>query len=788
MEKNVRSTAKKRAGAKSKAAGKSAYFNRELSWLAFNRRVLDLCIDPAQPLLERMKFLSIVSSNLDEFFEIRVSGLIQQVESGVVEVGIDGLGPREQLRRIRSITSALVKDQYQIWQKRIRPALRDEGISFKARHELSRAELKWARQYFEREVYPVLTPMGIDPAHPFPQLANKSLNILVKVVEPGRATKNKEVRMAIVPVPRILPRVVKIEVANKDGEHSYIFLGELIRLFHQQLFPGYRVQGAWAFRITRNSDLYIDEEETENLLKKIEDELHRLRKGAPVRLEIEHDVDDEMLERLTQAIGLYSQSVFRVNGPINLLRLMSVYDIARPDLKDAPFQARIPAELSGREDLFASIARKDHLLHHPYDSFTPVVDFLRQAAQDPNVYAIKQTLYRTSGDSPIIEALKQASIKGKQVTALVEIKARFDEANNIQWARELEDQGVHVVYGFVGLKTHCKCCLVVRRESSGLKRYVHLGTGNYNPKTARIYTDLSLFTARENITSEVADLFNTLTGFSRMPEFKHLLVAPFNLHSQMQALIRRETRNAKAGKPARIIAKFNSLIEKETIDNLYAASRAGVQIDLIVRGICSLVPGVPGMSDNIRVRSILGRFLEHSRIYYFENAGGKPEIFLGSADWMSRNFFRRIECVFPIVDESLRSQIIDEILPAYLKDTSAKLLLPDGSYAPIRNRRGNTPDSAALAAPVSAATAATAGDTPGEASASEAEPASATAGAPDVFFAQRAFLPQQAADAGKASKRKEPALTPAATPKWVAPIPPVPLADPEIRLLDVDAP
>lgn len=731
---------------KAKPAQKCAYFNRELSWLAFNRRVLDLCDDPNQPLLERMKFLAIVSSNLDEFFEIRVAGLIQQVESGVVEVGIDGLGPREQLRRIHDITNALVKDQYEIWQKQIRPDLKKEGICFKRRTELTRAEAKWVREYFQREVFPVLTPLGIDPAHPFPQLPNKSLNLLIKLAVPGQTSKkDKEPRMAIVPVPRILPRVTEITIPRRDGTRTFIFLGELIRLFDKELFPGYTIKGAWAFRITRNSDLYIDEEEVENLLKKIEEELHKMRRGDPVRLEIESDADDDMVERLLSVVGhLSPKSVFRVNGPINLLRLMSVYDIDRPDLKDAPFQARVPDGLFGRDDLFASIAAKDRLLHHPYDSFTPVVDFLRQAASDPDVFAIKQTLYRTSGDSPIIEALKQASINGKQVTALVEIKARFDEANNINWARQLEETGVHVVYGFVGLKTHCKCCLVVRREGNGLKRYVHLGTGNYNPKTSRTYTDLSYFTARENITGEVADLFNTLTGFSRISEFKHLLVAPFNLHGQIQKLIRRETRNAKAGKPARIIAKCNSLIEKQTIDNLYAASRAGVQIDLIVRGICSLVPGVPQMSENIRVRSILGRFLEHSRIYYFENAGGKPEVYIGSADWMSRNFFRRIECVFPIQDDALRAQIIDEILSPYLRDTSAKLLKPDGSYVPIRNRRGVFADGSPSAMTVS----------PTSLPASAASAAETNAG--ESFFAQRALIPN--ADKSAKSKLAESSL------------------------------
>jgi len=682
-------TARKQASSKKKVA----YFNRELSWLAFNRRVLDLAQSTQQPLLERLKFLSIVSSNLDEFFEIRVAGLVQQVESGVVEVGIDGLGPKEQLRRIHGTASALVKDQYRCWRESLIPAMKEEGIVFKGRKELTRKELAWARKYFEEQVYPVLTPMGLDPAHPFPQLANKSLNILVKLVEPGRG--RRETLTAIIPVPRILPRVVHIDLEEDTKSESYIFLSDLIKMFDEELFPGYRMKGAWAFRITRNSDLYIDEEEVENLLTKIEEELHNMRKGDPVRLEIEDDVDEEMLEGLLRAIDLPQDYVFRIDGPINMMRLMSVYGmIERPDLKDKPHQAYVPEGLTHAQDYFKNIRQRDFLLHHPFDSFSPVVDFLHEAARDPKVFAIKQTLYRTSGDSPVIEALKEASRNGKQVTALVELKARFDEANNIQWARELEEVGVHVVYGLVGLKTHCKCCLIVRREGEGLRRYAHLGTGNYNPKTAKIYTDLSLLTAREDLTSEVADLFNTLTGFSRSPQFKQLLVAPFSLHEEIQQKIRRETRNARNGKPAKIIAKCNSLIEKETINNLYDASRAGVTVDLIVRGICALVPGVKGMSENIRVRSIVGRFLEHSRIYYFENGEGECEVLIGSADWMSRNFFRRIECVFPVEDPELKARIVEEIIPPYLRDTHAKLLKSNGAYQAVRKNKDDEEFSA----------------------------------------------------------------------------------------------
>lgn len=662
---------------------KSPYFNRELSWLSFNRRVLDLALSKSQPLLERLKFLSIVASNLDEFFEIRVAGLIQQVESGVVRAGIDGLGPKEQLRRIYDVSCSLVKDTYDCWGNQLVPMLKEEGIAFKKAAELTRKEKRWLDTYFQEEVYPVLTPMAIDPAHPFPQLANKSLNILLCIDDPS--SDDEELKIAVIPVPRILPRVVQVE--SKDDSHVCIFLSDVIKMFVDRLFPGYKIKGSWAFRITRNSDLYIDEEEVENLLKTIEEEIHKMRRGDPVRLEIEDDVNSDILERLLRAIDLSKEHVYLIDGPINLMRLMSVYGmIDRPDLKDAPFQPYSPAPLSTSSDLFLNIRKEDHLLHHPYDSFTPVVEFLNTAASDPHVFAIKQTLYRTSGDSPIIDALIRASENGKQVTALVELKARFDELNNIQWARELEEKGVHVVYGLVGLKTHCKTCLVVRREEDGLHRYCHLGTGNYNPKTAKIYTDLSLFTARKAITEEVANLFNTLTGFSRKPEFKHLLIAPFNLHGQMQKLIQRETRNAKAGKPAHIIAKTNSLIEKDTIDNLYLASKAGVKINCIVRGICGLVPGVPGLSDNITVHSILGRFLEHSRIYYFQNAGGEPEVYIGSADWMPRNFFRRIECIFPIHDPKLKAEVIENIFPAMLRDTTATLLKSNGAYRKARNR------------------------------------------------------------------------------------------------------
>lgn len=675
---------------------KTAYFNRELSWLAFNRRVLDQAENPDYPLLERLRFLSFVASNLDEFFEIRVAGLIQQVESNITKAGMDGLGPKEQLRRIHSVCASLVGDQYKCWHEQIVPSLAEEKIFFKTREELNRRELKWLKSYFDEEVHPVLTPLAIDPAHPFPQFTNKSLNILLWLDDPD--TPATERMMAFLPVPRILPRVIQIP-GNKRVPDTYIFLSDVLKIFAMDLFPGYRVESVHAFRISRNSDLYIDEEEVENLLQSIEEELYNLRKGAAVRLEIESDVPDDLLTELLDSIHLARQHVFRINGPINLLRLMSVYDlIDRPDLKFPPFYAHNPPAFRQHPAVYDAIRQQDLLLHHPFDSFDPVVDFVRQAATDPKVLAIKITLYRTSSDSPIVKALMEAARNNKQVTALIELKARFDEANNINWAKVMEDSGVHVVYGFVGLKTHCKCCLVVRREEKGIRRYVHLGTGNYHTKTARLYTDLSYFTSRDPITAEVAQVFNTLTGFAKAPKFRKLLVAPYTLHRRMNSFINQETRNAKAGLPAQIIVKCNSLIDKETIDNLYAASRAGVQVDLIIRGICGLVPGVKGMSENIRVRSILGRYLEHSRIYYFQNANGaKPRIYTGSADWMARNFYRRIEVVFPIEQQDLRERV-EQILGLYLKDNqSATHLLPNGSYRTIKRARGEATVSSQLA-------------------------------------------------------------------------------------------
>ena len=661
------------------------YFNRELSWLAFNRRVLEQAQSSCYPLLERMKFLAFVSSNLDEFFEIRVAGLIQQIKSGVVERGPDGLDANEQLVQIESYVKELLLEQNQCWKDSLLPELESAGIRFLNYRELNVREKQWVKHYFEEYIYPILTPLAIDPAHPFPQLINKALYILASLKQNN--SRKKDSKMAIIPVPRILPRVVKIEVPRKNKDEVYIFLSDIIEYFINTLFQGYRLKSAAPFRITRNSELYIDDEEVKNLLNKIEEELVRREKGAAVRLEICKGFDRKMLKQFMGALDLEEKAIYETDGPINPLKLMGVYDlIKRSDLKFPHFSPKIPKGFELPELIFDNIAKKDLLLHQPYDSFQPFIDFIEQAAKDPKVFAIKQTLYRTSGDSPIVKALMDASKNGKQVTAIVEIKARFDEANNIHWAKKLEDVGVHVVYGIVGLKTHCKTCMIVRREGKKLKHYVHLSTGNYNQKTARLYTDFSFFTAKKKLTSEVAALFNTLTGYAHTPAFKHLLVAPFNLHSSIQKNIKREIKNALAGYPARIMIQANSLVDQETIDNLYRASQAGVKIDLIIRGICNIVPRVKGLSENINVRSILGRFLEHSRIYYFENSSkGDALLYLGSADAMPRNFFKRIECVFPIESAKERNRIL-KILEAYLKDnTQANTLLANGEYKKIKS-------------------------------------------------------------------------------------------------------
>ena len=642
-------------------------FNRELSWLSFDRRVLELAEDDSVPLLERVRFLSIVSSNLDEFFEIRVAGIMQQEESA------SHPATKEFLASVLQRTRDLVQAQQLCWRQKLLPALSAHGIEVLAREQIGDSARTELSPRFDRDILPALTPLAIDPSHPFPVLTNKGLYLLALLRDPASG----ELRRAVVPVPRILPRILGLA-----DRKSFTFLSQVIQLFIHRLFPGLELQGSWAFRITRNSDLYVDEEEAVNLLEAIEDEIRNLRKGAPVRLEIEADVPEGEMQWLLNSIHLTSDNAFRIPGPVNMLRLGSLIDmVGRPDLLYPNFVSVIPPECAEPTKLYERIAEHDIILHHPYESFSPVVDFIRQAAKDETVVAIKLTLYRTSGDSPVVEALKEAARNGKQVTALVELRARFDELNNIEWARQLEEAGAHVVYGLAGLKTHCKACLVVRQEKDGLRRYAHLGTGNYNPKTARIYTDFSLLTCDEEITADVGLLFNVLTGNLAGPKFKHLLIAPFDLARRIVELIKAETANAKAGKPATIFAKVNSLVDPEVINALYEASQAGVRIELVVRGICCLKPGIAGKSDHIRVRSFLGRFLEHSRLFRFENAEAQPILLMGSADWMPRNFQRRIECVFPLRGAHVRRRIEEEILAVYRdRQGDAKALTSDGEY------------------------------------------------------------------------------------------------------------
>lgn len=658
------------------------YFNRELSWMAFNRRVLNLCSNKAFPVLERMRFLAIVSSNLDEFYEVRVAGLLQQLESNqFTEVSLGSMGTREQLSRIKTLTLAMIADKSKVWNSSILPELKKNNVHFKEPVRCTPSEKAWLKNYFMENVYPTLTPLSIDHAHPFPYIGNKRSYVLVELLQEDGNNK-RQTYPAIIPIPPILARAIKIESSSKDGKENYVFLSELIRYYASELFSGYKVRSAYIFRLTRNSDLYIDEEETENLLKTIERELHNRKQGAAVRLEVEQHIKPAQLEMLIDEISIPRDFVFKIDyHPVNMQSFFEAYSVVdKAELKFKPFSPYLPTEFKDSSNIFNVISQKDRLLHHPYESFKPVEDFVGQASIDENVLAIKMTLYRVNGGSPIISALKRAAESGKQVTVLVELKARFDEEKNIEWARQLEEAGVHVVYGLVGLKTHSKICMVVRKEESGIKRYVHLGTGNYNSNTAKIYTDLSLFTANDDICSEVAYVFNTLTGKNAEPKFNKLWVAPFSFQSRVIEMIDREIAHAKAGKNARIIIKINSILEQDVIEALYRASQAGVKIDMIVRGICSLIPAMKNMSENITVKSIVGVYLEHSRIYYFEN-GGDYQLFAGSGDLMNRNLLRRIEVIFPIEDPDIKTRIVEEMLNSFLKDNEfSDLLHPNGTY------------------------------------------------------------------------------------------------------------
>src|SRR5215211_3412207 len=670
------------------------FINRELSWLEFNRRVLEEAQDPAQPLLERLKFLIIFSSNLDEFFEIRVAGIKQQIVSETSDVGPDGMTPTDTFNAIQRPVHEMVATQYALWRDELTPALVKNGIRVHDIAQLTAKGATWARRYFQEEVFPMLTPLAVDASHPFPQLLNKSHNLLVR----ARAEKAGEPLLAIVQVPRVLPRLILMPRGKGDDEPwEYIYLAALIKHNIADLFPGLLLDGVHAFRVTRNSDLYIDEEEAENLLRSIEQELRRSSRGNAVRLEVERDCPKDFRELLLDFFNLGEADLYRLDGPLTLAHLAPlVANDAFANLKDRVFQpARDPA-LPPHANVFEAMRKQDILLHHPYESFDPIVELIEAAAEDPQVLELKITLYRTSGDSPIVAALIDAATAGKQVTALVELRARFDEAANIQWARRLEEAGAHVVYGVLGLKTHCKALLIVRRDSDRLRHYVHLGTGNYHPRTARTYTDFSLLTTNPKITEEVAIVFNTLTGLASYPGLEKLLVAPFDLNKRLIGLIERERDHARAGKEGRMVVKLNSLVDQEIIEKLYEASCAGVKIELIIRGICCLRPKVPGLSDNIRVVSIVGRFLEHSRVYCFAN-GGTPVVYLASADWMPRNFIRRVELAFPIEDPVLRDEIIKEVLPRFLHDqVKARELQADGSYVRLRAAEGKPATQAQL--------------------------------------------------------------------------------------------
>jgi polyphosphate kinase len=654
------------------------YFNRHLQWLEFNRRVLEEARDKNNPLLERVKFLAITASNLDEFVEVRVSSFLQRIEHGSRDTGADGLTAEEELAKVTAEMHLFVRDQYKCWNEELLPALARQSIRVLSVQELGIKAARTAKTFYERRILPMLTPVTVDPSHPFPRVMNKAL--CVAFILRRRRGGNGKPYFGVVTIPRALPRLLCIP--SDDGAIQYIFLQDLISTHAAKLYRGYEILAHASFRVTRNSNLYLEAEETRNLLDAVDSQIAQRRKGEAVRLEIEAGAHAEIVERLVSTFELEESLVFRVRGPVNLQRVTHLYDeTRRPDLKFPPFSPRLVPVGSDPDNFFESIRRQDILIHHPYESYDTVVNFIRTAAQDPRVLSIKQTLYRTNSDSPIVRALIEAAGK-KEVTVVVELKASFDEATNIRWARSLEDAGVQVFHGVVGLKTHAKLTLVVRQDpDSKIRRYAHLGTGNYNPSTARFYTDLSLFTRDEAITSAVHNTFNYLTAYAEQPNYKPLMLAPVDMARTCIALIDREARNARRGKPARIIVKINALVDPPVIQALYRASRSGVEIDLIVRGQCALVPGLRGISSRIRVRSIVGRFLEHSRIFYFEN-GGNPEIYLGSADWMPRNLYERVEVLFPVKDAALRTRVATEILGAYLSDNcKSHLLRSNGTYS-----------------------------------------------------------------------------------------------------------
>jgi len=657
------------------------YLNRELGQLAFNRRVLAQAENRATPLLERLRFLCIVSSNLDEFFEIRVAGLKAEIEAGSLAIGPDRMPAAQAFEQVAKEAHALVEAQYRLLNQDILPGLASEGIRFLRRGDLTSAQAEWVKAYFMREVMPVLTPIGLDPSHPFPRVLNKSLNFAVELE--GKDAFGRNSGVAVVQAPRVLPRVVRLPREIAGAEYDFVFLSSVLHEHVGELFTGMKVVDCYQFRVTRNSELFVDEEEVKDLRTALRGELPHRQFGDEVRLEIAENCTPQIADFLLAQFNLTEDDLYRVDGPVNLVRLMSVPDgVSRPDLKYPVFRPGLPAQLDGQTDIFDAIREGDILLYHPFQSFQPVIALLEQAARDPAVVAIKMTVYRTGAESELMEILIGAARSGKEVTVVLELLARFDEEANINWAQRLEEVGAHVVYGVVGHKTHAKMLLVVRREEERLRRYVHLSTGNYHPRTTKLYTDFGLFTANEQMGTDVSDVFVQLTGLGRASKLKHLWQSPFTLHKQILRAIQNEAQHAQNGRKGRIIAKMNALLEPATIAALYEASTAGVEIDLIVRGVCALKPGIAGVSENIRVRSIVGRFLEHSRLFYFHNDGAE-DVYLSSADWMDRNFFRRVEICFPVLDARLKRRVINEGLKPYLDDNcQAWDMDAEGRYVP----------------------------------------------------------------------------------------------------------
>ena len=655
------------------------YVNRELGSLELIRRVLEQAKDPAVPLLERLRFLCLSCTTLDEFFEIRVGGLKERIEYGSAYSRPDGLSAPETLAAIAREAHGLVDEQYRVFNEILTPGLAEQRVRFIPRGDWTEAQAKWLQGFFRASVLPVLTPIGLDPAHPFPRIINKALNFIVGLE--GEDAFGRQAGLAVVQAPRSLPRIVRLppEIPG-NGPDDFVFLSSIIHAFVGELFTGLQIRGCFQFRVTSNSDLFVDDEEVEDLLRAVEGELASRRYGDEVRLEVARGCPDDLVRYLLRRFGLGQDDLYEVNGPVNLNRLSAVVDLVdRPDLKYPPFTPGLPPELAWGESVMEAMRAGDVLLHHPYHSFGPVLDLLKEAAGDPAVLAIKQTLYRTGPDSPFVDALVAAARAGKEVTVAVELMARFDEEANIALANRLQEAGAHVVYGVVGYKTHANLILIVRREPGGLARYVHLGTGNYHPRTARLYTDYGLLTRDEAIGRDVHALFMQLTSPGAPASLEKLSAAPLTLHGDTLRRIAREAGHAAGGRPARIVAKMNSLVEPEVIEALYAASAAGVEIDLVVRGVCCLRPGVPGVSERIRVRSIIGRLVEHARVFYFHN-GAEPEILLSSADWMERNFFSRVEVAFPVEDEELRRRLVDDLEVDFWDNCQAWLMQPDGRY------------------------------------------------------------------------------------------------------------